>query len=276
MPLTRLDPPGTYCHYAALWDFLRGIKARTFLEVGVGSGNLTHLLIRRGLRGYGFDPSAAAVDLAHTRLRQEIEGNRFVLTQADIFDADAAAFEPVDIAISMMVMEHIHDDVGFLRAIMQFVRPGGYVVISVPGRRDRWSIEDETVGHLRRYDRSDLEHVLQAAQLRDVVIRSVSVPTANLLYGLGNLMIRRSLPPERQQEEKQEQTYHSGIREIPFKTVFPAWCRLILNPVALYPLFVLQRLFYRSNLGLELMALARVPEAIPRNDTGADPLPASG
>jgi hypothetical protein len=117
---------------------------------------------------------------------------------------------------------------------------------------------------------------LHAAQLRDAVIRSVSVPVANLLYGLGNMMIRRSLPVERQQEAKQEQTYHSGIREIPFKTMFPAWCRWILNPVSLYPLFVLQRLFYRSNLGLELMALARVPEAASWHDTCTKPLAVTG
>jgi 2-polyprenyl-3-methyl-5-hydroxy-6-metoxy-1,4-benzoquinol methylase len=260
MPLVRLDPPGTYCHYAALWDFLRGVDARTFLEVGVGSGNLARALVRRGLSGHGFDPSAAAVDLARARLQQEITDRRFTLMQADVFDVEAASFEPVDLAISMMVMEHIRDDVGFLRATARFVRPGGYVVISVPGRRDRWSIEDETVGHLRRYDRADLQHVLDAAQLRDAVVRSVSVPTANLLYALGNLMIRRSLTQAQADEDKQAQTYHSGTREIPFKTVFPAWCRLILNPVSLYPLFVLQRMFYRTDLGLELMALARVPD----------------
>jgi SAM-dependent methyltransferase len=260
MPLVRLDPPGTHCHYAALWDFLRGVDARSFLEVGVGSGNLARALVRRGLSGHGFDPSGAAVGLARAQLHQEIAGRRFTLTQADIFDVDAASFEPVDLAISMMVMEHIHDDVGFLRAITRFVKPGGYVVISVPGRRDHWSIEDESVGHIRRYDRADLQRVLDAAQLRDAVIHSVSVPTANVLYALGNLMIRRSLTLAQADRDKQAQTYHSGIREIPFKTVFPAWCRLILNPVSLYPLFVLQRLFYRTDLGLELMALAKVPD----------------
>ena len=55
-----------------------------------------------------------------------------------------------------------------------------------------------------------------------------------------------------------EQTELSGIREIPFKTVFPAWFRLILNRVTLYPLFILQRLFYRTNLGLTLLAVGRV------------------
>jgi SAM-dependent methyltransferase len=260
MTLTRLDPPGTHCHYAALWDFLRDIEVRTFLEVGIGSGNLAKALVRRGLRGYGVESSQAAVALARSELHQEISDKRFTLMSADIFDVNASAFEPVDLAISMMVMEHIHDDIRFLRSIVQFVKPGGYVIISVPGRPDRWSIEDETVGHVRRYDRANLEQVLRSARLCDAVIRSVSVPTANILYGLGNLMIRWSEEGRHKDPDPIERTKNSGIREIPFKTVFPSWFRFILNPVTLYPLFVIQRLFYQTNIGLELMALARVSD----------------
>lgn len=260
MRLVRVDPPGTHCHYAAFGDFLRDTAARTFLEVGVGSGGLAKRLAARGLRGYGFEISQAAATLAESELRGEIAGGRFRLVDRDIFDVDAAGFEPVDMAVSMMVMEHIEDDVGFLRAMIRFIKPGGYVIISVPGRRDRWSIEDDTVGHVRRYDRADLEHVLLAAGLRDIRIRSVGVPVANLLYGIGNLMIRRSGAANHADRTRQEQTEHSGIREIPFKTVFPSWFRLVLNPVVLYPLFILQRLFYPTNLGLEMMAMARVAD----------------
>jgi len=260
MRFVKLDPPGTYCHYAALWDFLRGINARTFLEVGVGSGRLAKLLVDRGLSGIGFEVSEQAFAAAERELQNDILGGRFVLSKADIFRAEPNGIDQVDLAVSMMVMEHIDDDVGFVRSIVRFIKPGGHLVVSVPGRHDRWSIEDETVGHLRRYERSELLHVLQVAGLRDVCIRSVSVPVANLLFRLGNAMIRQTGHATDARLSQMEQTHASGIREIPFKTVFPPWFRLILNPVALYPLFVLQRLFYRSNLGLELMALARVPE----------------
>jgi len=41
--------------------------------------------------------------------------------------------------------------------------------------------------------------------------------------------------------------------------VFPCWVRLILNRITLYPLFVIQRWFYRTGLGLVMMGTGRVP-----------------
>jgi hypothetical protein len=62
---------------------------------------------------------------------------------------------------------------------------------------------------------------------------------------------------ERRQLSKIDQTKMSGIREIPLKTVFPSWFSIVLNRTALYPLLVMQRLFYRTNLGLTMVAFGR-------------------
>jgi hypothetical protein len=129
----------------------------------------------------------------------------------------------------MMVAEHIADDVSFVRTLSSFVRPGGQVIVGVPGRRDRWGYEDEVAGHLRRYERQDLRHLLQAAGLDDVEVWSVSVPVANVLFHLGNRLVRRATTGESEAATPAEQTATSGIREIPWKTVFPRWCGLLLN-----------------------------------------------
>jgi hypothetical protein len=73
-------------------------------------------------------------------------------------------------------------------------------------------------------------------------------------------MIRRSGAIRKADWGRQEQTWPSGIRAVPFMTVFPLWFRLILNPIVLYPLFIIQRMFYHADLGLEMMALAQIPE----------------
>jgi hypothetical protein len=135
----------------------------------------------------------------------------------------------------------------------QSVKPGGHVIIGVPGRPDLWGIEDETVGHVRRYDRASLADVLTRAGLRNVQVWSVAVPVANLLFRLGNAMIRLSGEPRKKALSAREQTEESGIRRIPFKTVFPPAFRLILNRYTMAPLFVLQRLFYGSDFGLTLV-----------------------
>jgi hypothetical protein len=159
----------------------------------------------------------------------------------------------------MMVAEHVPDDTGFVRTVAALVKSGGQVIIGVPGRRDRWGYEDEVVGHLRRYERDDLERLLRAAGLEDVRVWSAAVPVANLLFHVGNRMVRRGTNADVESQPAERQTETSGIREIPWKTVFPRWCGLLLNRYALYPLFVLQRLFYRSSLGITLIGSGRVP-----------------
>jgi SAM-dependent methyltransferase len=164
-----------------------------------------------------------------------------------------------DLALSLMVMEHIEDDAAFIARVVDLVRPGGTVIIGVPGRMDRWGVEDETAGHFRRYEKSGLALALCDAGLERVVVRSVSVPVANLLFHLGNVLIRHAGEERKLALGQEARTQTSGIRDIPFKTVFPKPFKLILNPVAMAPLFMLQHLFYGSGLGLTLIASGRRP-----------------
>jgi SAM-dependent methyltransferase len=257
MKFVKIDPPGTFCFYEAVFDMISRLGAQTFVEVGCGAGGLSYKLVERGLTGIGYDFSREAVALAAETLRPFIAARRYRLIQSDVWDITCSE-ERADLGLSMMVMEHVHDDVAFVRKIASLVRPGGHVMVAVPGRKEKWSIEDDTVGHLRRYDRKDLLATFAKAQMEDVEVWSVAVPTANLLFSLGNLMIRHSTESRKRQQTQREQTELSGIREIPFKTVFPPFCKLLLNRVTLAPLFWLQRQFYHTSLGLTLLAVGTV------------------
>ncbi|HEX5717307.1 MAG TPA: class I SAM-dependent methyltransferase [Thermoanaerobaculia bacterium] len=255
--MIRLDPPGTFCQIQAVCDRMDP-RGQTFLEVGCGSGILSRELCRLGLTGTGVDFSAEAIRIAEETLARYLQQGRYRLFHADVRDLDAEVGR-VDLGLSMMTMEHVEDDVGFVRALKRFVKPGGQVIVGVPGRRDRWGFEDEVVGHLRRYERGGLAAVLREAGLEDVEVWSVAVPVANLLFHLGNFLVRRSTGQEVARQSQREQTETSGIREVPWKTVFPSWLRLLLNRRSLHPLFWVQRLFYRTGLGLTLIASGRVP-----------------
>jgi SAM-dependent methyltransferase len=255
----KIDPPGSWCQYESVMELVAATGAKSFVEVGCGAGGLSMRLCQRGLRGVGVDLSEDAIRQAEATMVEFIGKQQFSL-----FHGDVSALRPeqsqVDLGISMMVMEHVEDDVGFIEQIARHVKPDGHLLIGVPGRRDRWGIEDETVGHLRRYDRSDLAGTLTRAGLADVEVRSVAVPVANILFHIGNRMIRGSQEEMRKtQLSAREQTATSGIREIPWKTVFPPWVRILLNRVTLYPLFLLQRLFYGTDLGLTMVGIGRVP-----------------
>jgi len=258
MKLVRIDPPGTFCTQEALRDALRGSGGRTFLDVGCGGGNFSKLLCDAGFTGTGIDFSTRAIELARALLAPDIADGRYRLMAGDARDLPAD-FVKVHVVISFMVMEHVEDDVGFIRGIAQHVKPGGRIILGVPGRRNRWSLEDETVGHFRRYDRGDLDAVMKEAGLGQISIWSVGVPAINLLFRASLWTVARGGEAAKKAQSQREQTEASGIREIPWKTVFPSWVRLILNRVTLYPLFVIQRLFYRTGLGLVMMGMGRVP-----------------
>ncbi|HUP60158.1 MAG TPA: class I SAM-dependent methyltransferase [Thermoanaerobaculia bacterium] len=253
--MIRLDPPGTFCQNAAVWDILDR-DARNFIDVGCGTGSVSRELCRRGLTGLGIDASLEAVEIAGATMAEHIAAGRYDVRVADVHDLPS---EERDVAISLMVAEHLHDDIGFVRIVSSHVKPGGQVIIGVPGRRDHWGYEDEVAGHLRRYERADLESVLRAAGLEAVIVWSVAVPVANVLFHAGNRLVRRDTSAEIAMQGQREQTDTSGIREVRWKTVFPAWCRILLNRITLYPCFVLQRAFYGTSWGITLIGSGRRP-----------------
>lgn len=258
MKFVRIDPPGQWCYYEAVFEAIEKCGGSTFIEVGVGAGVLSQPLCERGFTGLGVDFSGDAIKIARRNMSDHLKAGRYDLMEDDIFKVRPKE-RRYALGLSMMVMEHVADDVGFVRRIADFVEPGGHVIVAVPGRQDRWGIEDETVGHLRRYERTDLERVLREAGLTDVTVWSVAVPIGNLLFRLSNLTVKASGEVDKVQLSKVDQTKTSGIREIPFKTVFPSWFKLLLNRTTLYPLFVLQRFFYSTNLGLVMLAFGRRP-----------------
>jgi len=257
MKLVKIDPPGTFCHYEAVLELIDRLGGNTFLEVGCGAGDLSVKLLERGFSGVGVDFSEDAIEIATRRLKKFIDNDQYHLVKGNILDLSSLECR-FDFGLSMMVMEHIEDDLGFLKKIKSFIKPNGHVIVAVPGRRDKWSFEDETVGHLRRYDREDLLQTLGDAGLDSPDVWSVAVPTANLLFGISNLLVKRSSESQKLTQSKEEQTKSSGIREIPFKTVFPPAFRLILNRYSLFPLLITQRLFYRTGLGLTMLGFGKV------------------
>ena len=249
---------------------LKGVDVHSFIEVGCGTGNLASLLCQRGLTGVGIDVSVNALRQAERTLKDYLARGQFRLHNGDImerhrFTSYTAQF---DLALSIMVMEHVADDTRFLRNLSGLVKEGGHLIVAVPGRRDCWGIEDETVGHLRRYEREELEDKLREAGLINVEVWSVAVPVANLLFFAGKRLLQRSTEVQKLSLSPREQTYQSGFQEIPFKTMFPPWCKIVLNSTVWFPAFLLQRLFYRSRLGLILQGRGTVcPHCGGLNDT---------
>ena len=111
-----MDPPGTWLQYAAILDMLRRRRAgKRFLEIGCGDGSLSRQLLDRGFAGAGVDISPQAVAEAKENLKHAIERGAYALHLGDIRQIGAGA--RFDVALSIMVVEHVEEPVAFVRSL---------------------------------------------------------------------------------------------------------------------------------------------------------------
>lgn len=61
------------------------------------------------------------------------------------------------------VLEHIEDDLDFLKSVNHLMTSGGYLYLTVPAYSFLWSREDVLAGHFRRYNSKEISSVLRSA-----------------------------------------------------------------------------------------------------------------
>lgn len=118
------------------------------LDVGCGTGALCAALSKRGFDAYGVDPHALAMGL---------DPERFSVGGADSLPWPEESF---DMVCALDVLEHV-DDRAAASDLWRVLKPGGLLLVSVPGYRWLWSERDVVAGHLRRYTRAELNAVLK-------------------------------------------------------------------------------------------------------------------
>ncbi|MDX6358909.1 MAG: hypothetical protein QOH37_1963 [Nocardioidaceae bacterium] len=145
------------------------------LEVGAGLGEFAAQL--SGLRRLVVtdrDPDAVASMARRFADRPEVEARTF-----DLADRAIDVGEPLASVVAINVLEHIDDDTGALRGLASMVRPGGRVVLWVPGYMQLYGDFDRAVGHVRRYTPRTLTAAITAAGLTPEIVKPV-----NLLGGV--------------------------------------------------------------------------------------------
>lgn len=134
--------------------------ARTFLDVGAGNGQVARALQRAF--------PALRLTACEAYLEGLVSAAKNVptaeLVQADIGDLPWS--EEFDVAGAFDVLEHVTDEAGALQQMVQTLRPGGGVIVTVPQHPWLWSPVDDYSGHVRRYTRALLRSRLESAGLR--------------------------------------------------------------------------------------------------------------
>jgi SAM-dependent methyltransferase len=143
---------------------LGALPGARVVELGCGAGCVAAELAGAGYELTGIDGHRALVDVAAARA----PGAEF-----HCWDLREGASElpdrTFDVACLFDVIEHLDEPVRALDTALRLVRPGGYVVGTVPALMALWSGIDEHAGHKTRYSASTLRGVLERADGARVV-----------------------------------------------------------------------------------------------------------
>ena len=167
-------------------------NARSLLEVGCGTGYVAAELGRRfpHLRIAAGDPFDAGVQVAQRRMPGaevfQIDGRRIP------FDAE------FDVVGAFDVLEHVREDALVVQQMGRAVVSGGGVLITVPQHSWLWTPLDEYAQHERRYQRRQLQRVLEAAGLQ--VVHMTSFVSLLLPLLLASRLRQRNKPVDPRSE----------------------------------------------------------------------------
>lgn len=151
-----------------LWSQWPPPDSAETVEIGCGYGVMLEALQNLGYRTQGLDPSARAV--AHCNLR----GLRAIVGKSPGLPWPPSSF---DLALTLQVIEHMRDPLGFLKEFVSLVRPGGVIVITtedaLASQYFAGRIGARLLGRVPRFQTStDHTFVFRAEHLRKLLLQA--------------------------------------------------------------------------------------------------------
>lgn len=121
-----------------IYDVLRGLAPDArILDIGCGNGELLSIpLAEKGLSIIGVDTDE--LSLVHARA---VAASRGVATATFKPLSSLSDLGTVDAVIASEVIEHVMDPEAFLRRIYDVLRPGGYLILTLPNGRGPFELD---------------------------------------------------------------------------------------------------------------------------------------
>ena len=134
----------------------------SILEAGCGTGGNISMFAQFG-KVSAFEPDADARRLASEKGTFDIRDGK--LPQEVPFTP-----EGFDLISALDVLEHVEEDTASLFTLRNYLRPGGWILITVPAYSFLWSAHDENHHHKRRYSKRELVRIVKEAGFCPVTV----------------------------------------------------------------------------------------------------------
>ncbi|WYD81711.1 MAG: methyltransferase domain-containing protein [Candidatus Electrothrix gigas] len=235
------------------YEILRHLRpGNRFIEIGAGNLKLSLDILNSFEHGTALDYSRY-IESRYQALPASIQ-QHLSLIIGDIQQVDIKT--QYDCAVSCEVMEHVEDDQLFIHQINAVLCPGGQIILSVPSRMKYWSIHDEIVGHLRRYERKDIIKLFEDVGFEDIEVLSYGFPFANLLR-LPRILLAKKQQRRKQHWDQRRQSEDSGVHHA---SRFFNFLAIFVNRYTMLPLNIVASFFNRFDWSDGYIILARKPK----------------
>jgi SAM-dependent methyltransferase len=167
---------------------------RRVIEVGAGIGTFAAAL----LEGTAVDELTLIepADNNYPILRDRFVGDPRVRTLPGYLETHASTLTG-DALVAVNVLEHVEDDVAFLRTARGVLASqGGRLLLFVPALPALYGTLDVAFDHYRRYTRRVLNERLVAAGFAPLVLRYVNFPGVLAWFIAGKILRRTTLTPK--------------------------------------------------------------------------------
>jgi SAM-dependent methyltransferase len=178
---------GALRYYGWILSHFRPYLGPTILEVGSGIGTFSQLLAREPIVRQLLLVEPA--DNLVPTLRAKFRANPRVQVIHGYMD-DLEAQEPVDAVACVNVLEHVEDDLRFLRLARERLEYGGHLLLFVPALPWLFGTLDRAFGHYRRYTPASLVNRLTDAGFTPIHVRYMNL-VGVLTWFLAGKVLRR-------------------------------------------------------------------------------------
>lgn len=222
------------------------------LEIGCGSGALLHDLSRMGFLVEALEGSSSALEIAYY-----INKSNPRVTIHRNLNKDWA--EKFNYILSFEVLEHIEYDLNALKEWNEWLRPNGFLLISVPAHPSKWNATDEWAGHFRRYERNNFKILLEEGGFEIVRMECYGFPLATILEPIRAFYHAKQIEKKLNAGNKFDQntrTKRSSVERNLEKKLFPLQSSWV--GIKFIQFFCrIQNIFSDTNLGNGFLALCK-------------------